>query len=179
MNVSINLLIDCIRRWSQLSTLTISMGRGKCTWTHWLDRLIKYSLLWKPKLLWNRTVQPNVDNLHAGILLFHRLLALGPRFLPLCTATCTHSCLKSLYFLLFLNLPKNRCVSPQIVALRVCKTVLCFFSQSVLKAAKYGRRLYKIYRVFFASLPSPIRFLASFQTFSLTVHAHRLYQVSE
>ena len=47
------------------------------------------------------------------------------------------------------------------------------FSQSVLKGAKYRRRLCKINRVFFASLPSLIRFLASLQTFPLTVRAHR------
>ena len=31
-------------------------------------------------------------------------------FFLFCTATCTHSCLKSLYFLSFLNPLKNRCV---------------------------------------------------------------------
>ena len=46
------------------------------------------------------------------------------------------------------------------------------FSQSVLEGAKYRRRLCKINRVFFASLPSLIRFLASLQTFPLTVRAH-------
>ena len=123
MNFSINLLIGCIRRWSQLSTLT--MGRGKCTWTHWLDRLIKYSLLWKPKLLWNRTVQPNVDNPHAEILLFLRLVL---DFFLFCTATCTHSCLKSLYFLSFLNPHKNRCVCPQIVANSLQNSPLFFLA---------------------------------------------------
>ena len=47
------------------------------------------------------------------------------------------------------------------------------FSQSVLKGAKCRRRLYKINRVFFAPLPSLIRFLASLETFLLTVRAHR------
>ena len=37
-----------------------------------------------------------------------------------CTTTCTHSCLKSLYFLPFLNPLNNRCVWPAIV----CKPVL-------------------------------------------------------
>ena len=54
-----------------------------------------------------------------------------------------------------------------------------FFVQSVLKGAKYGRRLYKINRAFFASLTSLISFLASLQTSSLTVRARRLYQVPE
>ena len=79
------------------------------------------------------------------------------------------SCLKSLYFLPFLNPHKNRCVWPAIV----CKTVF-FFSQSVLKDAEYGRRLCKINRVFFASLTSLISFLASLQTSSLTVRARLL-----
>ena len=79
------------------------------------------------------------------------------------------SCLKSLYFLPFLNPHKNRCVCPPIV----CKTVF-FFSQSVLKDAEYGRRLCKINRVFFASLTSLISFLASLQTSSLTVRARLL-----
>ena len=73
------------------------------------------------------------------------------------------SCLKSLYFLPFLNPHKNRCVWPAIV----CKTVF-FFSQSVLKDAEYGRRLCKINRVFFASLTSLISFLASLQDRSST-----------
>ena len=58
------------------------------------------------------------------------------------------------------------------------ETVLSLlFSQSVLKGAKYRQRLHKINCVFFASFPSPIWFFASLQTFPLTVHAHRLYQV--
>ena len=154
------------------------MGRGKYTWTHWLDRLIKHSLLWKPKLLWNRTVQPNVDNPHAEILLFHRLLALGPWFLPLLYCYLYSFLFKSLYFLSFLNPHKNRCVCPQVVANSLQNSPL-FFLAIGFKSCEVLRRLYKIYRVFFASLPSPIRFLASLQTFSLTVHAHRLYQVSE
>ena len=89
------------------------------------------------------------------------------------TATCTHSCLKSLYFIPLLNSHKE-----VFMTCKCLQTVLfLLFSQSVLKGAKYRQRLYKINCVFFASFPSPIWFLASLQTFPLTVHAHRLYQV--
>ena len=99
-------------------------------------------------------------------------------FFLFCTATCTHSCLISLYFLPFLNPHKNRCVCLQIVANSLQNSPL-FFLAGFKPGVKYGPRLYKIYRVFFASLPSRIRFLASLQTFSLTVRAHRLYQEPE
>ena len=105
---------------------------------------------------------------------FPPFLRLVLDFFLFCTATCIHSCLKSLYFLPFLNPLNKRCVWPTIV----CKPVL-FCSQSVLKGAKHRRRLCKINRVSFASLASLIRFLASFQTFPLTVRAHRQLPCNE
>ena len=48
----------------------------------------------------------NADNPHVESLLSH-LLGLGPRFLLFYTASFTHSCLKSLYCLPFLNPHKN------------------------------------------------------------------------
>ena len=89
-------------------------------------------------------------------------------FFLFCIATCTHSFLKSRYFLPFLN-PLKKQVSVTCNILQNSP----LFSQSVLKGAKYRRRLCKINRVFFASLPSLIRFLASLQTFPLTVRARK------
>ena len=70
IDVSISLLLDSIRLWRQLSTLTT--GHGKCVWTQWLHRLIECSLLYgNINLVWNRTAQPNANNPHAESLLFH------------------------------------------------------------------------------------------------------------
>ena len=64
---------------------------------------------------------------------FSTLLGLGPRFLP-----HLYCYLESfLYFLPFLNPQKNRWVRHAVV----CKIVLFFFSQSVLKGAKLRGRL--------------------------------------
>ena len=65
-----SLLLNSIRRWRQLSTLTT--GHGKCVWTQWLHRLIEFSLLYgNINLVWNRTAQPNAKYPHAESLLFH------------------------------------------------------------------------------------------------------------
>ena len=70
IDVSISLLLDPIRRWSQLSTLTT--GHGKCVWTQSLHSLIQCCLLYgNINLVWNRTAQPNANNPHAESLLFH------------------------------------------------------------------------------------------------------------
>ena len=50
---------------------------------------------------------------------FPLFLGLVVDFLPFCTAGCTHSCLKSRYFLPFLTSHKNRLVRPVIA----CKTM--------------------------------------------------------
>ena len=105
---------------------------------------------------------------------FSTLLALGPRFLPLLFCY--------LYSFLFkISLLSFILKSAQKQVRVTCKSLQNspLFSQSVLKGAKCRRRLYKINRVFFAPLPSLIRFLASPQTFPLTVRAHRQLPSSE
>ena len=84
---------------------------------------------------------------------FSTLLALGPRFLPL-----LHCYLYS--FLFKISLLSSILKSAQKQVRVTCNSLQNspLFSQSVLKGAKYRRRLCKINRVFFASLPSLIRF---------------------
>ena len=137
MDVSIDLLLGCIRRWSQLSTLTT--GHGMFVWTHWLDRLIKCSLLWKPKPPMESTSTSNCRQPPYRKCTFPPFLGLVLDFFLFCTATCTHSCLKSLYFLPFLNPLKNRYLWPAIV----CKTVL-FSHNRFLKVRSRGEDCVKL-----------------------------------
>ena len=104
------------------------------------------------------------------------------------TTECKQSPCRKFTFSPFLDLVLDCCLKFILFSsiLKSAQTQVCvtcnslqdspFFSQSVLKGAKYGRRVYKINRAFFASLTS---FLASLQTSSLNVRARRLHQVPQ
>ena len=90
-------------------------------------------------------------------------------FFLFCTATCTHSCLKSLYFLSLLNPLKNRWVWPAIV----CKTVL-FSHNRFWKVRSTDEDCVKLTAYFSLLSLVLIRFLASLQTFPLIVRAKKI-----
>ena len=128
-----------------------------------IDKMFSFMETQPPPMESNTTKcrQPPMQKVYLSTL-----LGLGPYFFLFCTTTCTHFCLKSLYFLPFFNPHKKQ------------RRVTCnslqnspFFFVIGFKGAMHGRRLCKINHIFFASLPSLIHFLASFQTF--------LHQVSE
>ena len=63
------------------------------------NRKPRMKSLWHPGYLLNRTAQATVDNPPRRKCTFPPFLLLLLDFFLFCTGTCTHSCLKSLYFL--------------------------------------------------------------------------------
>ena len=107
-----------------------ALSKGMALWARGFSRGSLFRTWPKPETTHEKSLAPRVpieSNSTSNCRQPPRRKCTFPPFLLLlldfflfCTATCTHSCLKSLYFLPFLNPLNNKCVWPAIV----CKPVL-------------------------------------------------------